>query len=262
MHTPWIREADVLSSVTSFAHLQALGDLVQNAPPFASAVSAWLRTGMGDWRDTITLPTTIFTPETRTALYVEQGFDVDIAETETVVLVQSAAISHLYESDDGFAEDWLAAANDEIAMAQLAYTRLLRFELALRSFIVKVMSELNEKWMRSRLPPGMLDQWNDRKIKAPNIGQPQELIDFADFTDYLPIIERKDNWSEVFAPIFGPRKEDIKESLQRLYPLRLAIAHARPSSVTSADLVCLWSETARIVGAFKRWEQSRASSCH
>jgi hypothetical protein len=72
------------------------------------------------------------------------------------------------------------------------------------------------------------------------------LIAFADFTDYEKIICRRDNWKEVFAPFFD-RPESVRESLQRLYPVRLATMHAR--LITQDDQILLYIETKRLLKA-------------
>jgi hypothetical protein len=52
------------------------------------------------------------------------------------------------------------------------------------------------------------------------------LIEYADFTDYAAVICRADNWREVFSTFFN-RPESVRESFQRLHPIRLDAMHAR-----------------------------------
>ena len=121
--------------------------------------------------------------------------------------------------------------------------------MAIRRFIVAAMTvAFGDDWMTRQLPNGMLDSWKQKQqsdVKAGADARP--LIDYADFTDYLLIIERKDNWSRVFKSIFR-RPEDIRESLQRLYPVRLATMHARV--ITQDDTLLLMVETKRVVKSF------------
>ena len=70
------------------------------------------------------------------------------------------------------------------------------------------------------------------------------LVAYADFTDYALLICRSDNWREVFAMFFG-RPESVRESFQRLYPIRLDTMHARP--ITQDDELLLYVETRRLV---------------
>ena len=70
-------------------------------------------------------------------------------------------------------------------------------------------------WPKSRLPNGLYDQWQEKKRKAlQSSGREWPLITYADFTDYILVICKRDNWA-VFAPFFG-RQEDVREAFQRL----------------------------------------------
>lgn len=107
-----------------------------------------------------------------------------------------------------------------------------------------------DDWMKRQLPSGMLDVWVEKRDKAVKGGQPEQpLIDYADFADYRQIIERKDNWNTVFKPVFG-RAEDVRESFQRLFPVRIATMHAR--IVTQDDELLLVVETKRVLKAIRR----------
>lgn len=114
-------------------------------------------------------------------------------------------------------EDWCPENSDELLRNKTAFNRLQQFEMTIRRFIAAAMTAaFGDDWMIRQLPTGMLDSWKKKQQSAVKAGaDPLHLIDYADFTDYLPIIERKDNWSRIFKSIFG-RPEDIRESLQRL----------------------------------------------
>jgi hypothetical protein len=100
-------------------------------------------------------------------------------------------------------------------------------------------------WPRHRLPNGMYDQWLEKKRKAEQAnGTDRPLVAYADFTDYALLICRSDNWREVFPMFFG-RPESVRESFQRLYPIRLDTMHARP--ITQDDELLLYVETRRLV---------------
>jgi hypothetical protein len=101
--------------------------------------------------------------------------------------------------------------------------------------------------MKQRLPSAMRDSWIEKKDKAVGAGNPEfPLIDYADFTDYKVIIERRDNWDAVFKAVFG-RIEDVRESFQRLFHVRIAIMHARP--ISQDDELLLRVETKRVLKA-------------
>ena len=250
MEMPWLNIADTARSVAAFAHVQAIGDIVHGAPPFASEVAGWLRADLGDWRDAVTMrPDDLIDPGLRTKLYVERGINRTLTEFTPQAFHQTVAIARLTEVEWVEVEDWCPASTDELVRNKTAFHRLQQFEMAIRRFIVAAMTaEFGDDWMVRQLPNGMLDAWKQKQqsdVKAGAAARP--LIDYADFTDYLPVIERRDNWSRVFKPIFG-RPEDIRESLQRLYPVRLATMHARV--ITHDDTLLLMVETKRVVKSF------------
>lgn len=250
MEMPWLKISDTIRSVAAFAHVQAIGDIVQGAPPFATEVATWLRGDLGDWRDTITArPDDLVDPVVRTQLYVDRGVNRTLTDFTPQAFHQSVSIARLTDVDWMAVEEWCPADPDELLRNKTAFDRLQRFEMAMRRFIVVMLTAAyGDDWMVRQLPPGMLDSWKQKQQSAVKAGADvRPLIDYADFTDYLPIIDRSDNWSRVFKAIFG-RKEDIKESLQRLYPVRLATMHARV--ITHDDTLLLMVETKRVVKAF------------
>ena len=99
-----------------------------------------------------------------------------------------------------------------------------------------------------RLPGGCRDRWEEKKRKAKEAGAPDlPLICYADFTDYALIICRSDNWRDVFAAFFK-RPEGVRESFQRLHPIRLDTAHAR--LISQDDELLLYVEVKRLCAAF------------
>jgi hypothetical protein len=97
----------------------------------------------------------------------------------------------------------------------------------------------------------MYDDWIDKRNRALDAGQNAgQLIEYADFTHYKSIIERKDNWQRVFRRVFR-RQEDVRESFQRMFPLRVAVAHAR--FLTNDDELLLLVESRRLLNAIGAW---------
>ena len=119
---------------------------------------------------------------------------------------------------------WSCATPQNAAGYTDTFALLRHFEVALRQFIERVMKgTFGSAWMKQRLPSAMRDSWIEKKDKAVGAGNPEfPLIDYADFTDYKVIIERRDNWDAVFKAVFG-RIEDVRESFQRLFHVRIAI---------------------------------------
>ena len=109
-------------------------------------------------------------------------------------------------------------------------------------------AQYGSNWPKKRLDKNIYDGWEFKKQIAEKNGQILPLIDFADFTDYEKIICKRDNWREVFQTKFQ-KQESVRESFQRLHPIRLATMHAR--IVTKEDILYLVSEIVRLLSAMK-----------
>ena len=118
-------------------------------------------------------------------------------------------------------------------------------ERQLRSVIREhLFSLIGTKWVKQRVPPDVRQRWYDRQDEDRAAGRTvHEEIQYADFMDLYKVIERRDNWRDVFQDIFRS-KEDIGVSFNRLHPVRKALAHSRPLS--KMDVLTLFSETSRI----------------
>ena len=102
-------------------------------------------------------------------------------------------------------------------------------------------------WIRRRIPQAVRERWLERQEEDRAAGRPvYDAIQYADFMDLADIIKRKDNWREIFQPIFRD-SNDIAVSLRRLHPVRKALAHSRPLGRT--DVLTLVSEATRIFRA-------------
>ena len=114
---------------------------------------------------------------------------------------------------------------EDIEHNRKAYDLLFRFETQVRKFIDEEMTAaFGPGWEKHRVSGGTHKEWRQKWTN--NKGDSgQALISYADFTDYLPIIVRSDNWDQVFKTTFE-RKESVRESFQRLYPIRLDTMYA------------------------------------
>jgi hypothetical protein len=91
----------------------------------------------------------------------------------------------------------------------------------------------------------MYERWLEKQRKAHQAGAAaRPVIAYADFTDYEPLICKRDNWNELFG-MFFVRPESVRESFQRLYPIRVDTMHARP--VTHDDVLLLYVEARRLM---------------
>jgi hypothetical protein len=249
--SPWLRIESATASARAFTDIVAIGRGIDVRRPFETEFAEALRPSLGDWRDLVTPPVEpLIDPLLRSGFYYERGFDPALTDFTPPAFDESLRIAGLRQDEATRADAADEAADDDdgFARARLAFDQLQLFEITLRRFIDRVMREaFGDDWMQRQLPPGMLDAWVNKRDKAVKGGQPEQpLIDYADFADYRPIIERKDNWASVFKPVFG-RADDVRESFQRLFPVRIATMHAR--IVTQDDELLLLVETKRVLKA-------------
>jgi hypothetical protein len=223
-------------------------------------LTATLRLELGDWRDTITWPPEIFTDlAARADFYIGLGFNAALTDFPLPAFEQSLDIAGLRRDLPAAVEGYppqepSAGAHEEQGLVRTtaAHDRLQRLERLLRKFIDEEMTRaFGADWPRRRLPNGLYDQWQEKKRKAEQAGaEDRPLIEYADFTDYMLVIGKADNWREVFGPFFV-RLESVRESFQRLYPIRLDTMHAR--LITQDDELLLHVEVKRLVKVITKW---------
>ena len=260
MRTPWLDMREQIRSIGGFVELQGIGAALQSAAVFDESLTAALRVGLGDWRDTITWPKDIFTDlAARSEFYAGLGFNHSLTDFPAPAFEQSLDIAGLRREPPPLIDLYgapVAPADDDaeeegLARTNTAHDWLLRLETQLRNFIDEMMTRsFGAKWHKQRLPNGLYEEWQEKKRKAMQAGgKDWPLIAYADFTDYERVICKGDNWREVFA-VFFVRSESVRESLQRLYPIRLDTMHARP--ITQDDELLLYVETRRMVKVIKK----------
>jgi HEPN superfamily Swt1-like protein len=254
MRTPWLDIHESMKSLEGFAEIQGIGHALRSMPAFDENFAAALRLDLGDWRDTISWPPEIFTDlSARSEFYVGLGFNAALTDFPLPAFEQSLDIAGLRGNLPSFVEGYGSAVRpvdgDEeegLTRTNTAHGRLLRLERLLRKFIDEEMTRtFGTDWPKHRLPNGLYDQWHEKKRKAEQAGaEERPLIEYADFTDYVPVICKADNWREVFGPFFN-RPESVRESFQRLHPIRLDTMHAR--LITQDDELMLHVEVKRLV---------------
>ncbi len=255
--TPWINRIEVSRSVTAALELQGIGNALKTIKGFDLELTSALRQDFGDWRDRIIFPESIFTdPVVRSDFYVARGFNTALTDFPETAFHQSLEAAGLegevfnlelygsvdYQSTDPEEEAGLQRTNK-------CHDKLQRFERLLRHFIDDAMTaRYGSNWPRKQLPPELYENWENKKKRAESNGETLTFIEVADFSDYEKIICKKDHWREVFEARFK-KKESVRESLQRLQPIRVATMHAR--IVTKEDLLYLYAEVTRLLSAFR-----------
>lgn len=253
MRSPWLGAQNALRSVTGFAELQGIGRALQRSlPAFDERPSDALRAGLGDWREPIDWPSSTFDdPLARSAFYIERGFNSALTDFPAPAFAEGLAIAGLAETPpvDGYGHPEGDDEDEEgFARANAAHDRLLRFETRVRRFIEeRMLAACGAQWVKQRVPGSLRGAWAEKKRKALDGGAPDLLlIAYADFLDYMQLITQRNNWEEVFKPVFR-WQESVRESFQRLLPIRLATMHAR--IITQDDQLYLLAETTRILKA-------------
>jgi hypothetical protein len=260
MRSPWLDAREALRSIGGFAEMQSIGHALRTMPAFDQRLTEALRVDLGDWRDRVTWPDAVFVdPIARSEFYVSHGFDTGLTDFPAPAFEESLALAGLGGEPPTLLEIYGAPIppstdDDEeeaLSRTNTAHDWLLRLETQLRWFIDEVMtSEFGPDWAKHRLPNGMYDKWQDKKRVAEQAGgRPWPLIAFADFTDYEVLICKRYNWREAFSSVFR-RQESIRETFQRLYPLRICTMHARP--ITQDDELLLYVEVRRLISAISR----------
>ncbi len=249
----WINVDSPLSSLRAAYELNGIGNALNSLQPFGSHLTDILRPSLGDWRN-LTIPPQIYeTPLERIDFYAGQGFNLELTHfpVPAFSLILDAAKLRpkslpltVRKHRGGFAIDSEA---DE-SMMGFAYDLLFTLESRMRKFISEVMvTRFGEQWFVRQVPGEMRRDWETKRSAALEHGEAElDLIAYADFTDYVTIICRRDNWEGVFRRVFL-RKENVQEAFYRLFPVRLCTMHARP--ITLADLLLLIVESERLLKA-------------
>ena len=254
--TPWLHREEAERSVTAILELQGIGNALRTTKGFDPEFTTVLRSDLGDWRDKITFPKSVFIdPVARTDFYVNRGFNSALTDFPEAAFHQSLEITGL----DGNVLDMelygevtpRSATPEEAGLKRTnrCHDRLQRFERLLRQFIDNEMTaRYGPNWPKKQLPSKVFERWAFKKQQAERSGVKVSYIDVADFTDYETVICKKDNWREVFEVRFK-KIESVRESLQRLQPIRITTMHSRIA--TKEDELYLVAEIMRLCSAIK-----------
>ena len=253
MSSPWMRDLEGQRSASALLELHGLGNALRLVQGFDHGLTVALRADFGDWRDTITFPEVVFEdPVARTNLYVERGFNTALTDFPDLAFREGLVRAGLDDDPDwdNQTQEQDPEQEADFRRANKCHSHLQRLERGLRKFINEAMTaQYGSDWPKKRLPPQLLEAWEFKKSRAESDGVVITMfIDVADFSDYADIICRKDHWREVFQVRFK-RPESVRESFQRLHPIRLATMHSRP--VTKADELYTLAETMRLLSAIR-----------
>jgi hypothetical protein len=133
----------------------------------------------------------------------------------------------------------------------IAYNVIYGFERGLRALVDRLMDRsFGSNWIRQRIPADVSERWKERRANAVANGEDERpLLEYADFTDYAEIVNRRDNWSQIFQAVFR-NKEDVLVSLRRLNAVRIPVMHSR--QITEIELLRTLLEIDRLRKAAER----------
>ena len=120
------------------------------------------------------------------------------------------------------------------------YCYIYRIETALREFIIESLIAVDgSRWYKKRLPGDVLEKYREgiEFEKSAKWSQlvPHHPIYYIDFPDLKKIIEREDNWKDVFKGIFS-RKDILSSTLAELEFIRNKIAHNRKATNVDVEI--------------------------
>jgi len=135
--------------------------------------------------------------------------------------------------------------NERLRRLEEPYKILQKLETKLRKCIQTQLKTISTNWWKERVPKDVQEKAEHRKTKNEkqwpwHTSKDLPLIFHVDFTDYVKIITRRDNWKQAFKEIFKDR-EAISVKLKELEPIRNSIAHFRELSRQELDKLKLLS---------------------
>lgn len=160
-------------------------------------------------------------------------------------------IKAINSCENSFARDFIedSEKRDRIAFEKTEPYQILKsLETKLRLFIEENLKKINPNWWKERVPEDIRSNANQRQELAespcPWIKKEEKspVIFYIDFTDCVKIIERNDNWNEVFQKTFKD-KGFISQRLKELKPIRDSIAHSRPISSQEFNLLTMYAKS-------------------
>jgi hypothetical protein len=121
------------------------------------------------------------------------------------------------------------------------YEYIYCIETSLRELIIESLEKVSgSKWYNARLPNDVLTKYRNAKSFEQNIKWvqlvPHHPIYYIDFSDIKKVIEKNDNWKDVFESIFG-RKEIVTTTLTEIEFIRNKVAHNRKVAARDVDIV-------------------------
>lgn len=258
LKSPWVDAMHSDRSFKTLMQLTGLGEAV-NSAPYTSLTTRTVNEALGLWNSYP--PSLQDNPVLRDQFYVEHGFNSDLVAipeptfTEVLNATSVISIDSLLPDIEQFQfeiEKKVLSEDEERLISRMSRgaTIIHRLEIGIRNFLHSIMIDrFGPGWEKNRIHGNgeIYKSWEVKKARAVEKGEKAfELIYYADFTDYEPIITRRDNWKDIFESIFSEQR-DVTVSFKRLEPIRVLVMHSRP--LTKMDFLTLGAEATRIFTA-------------
>lgn len=250
--TPWAKLDDLLGSAVGLVEVSTLFAALRHQNPFNDEITDYLRFEFGDYRDPRSWDEDqVGDPAVRLELYTDGGLREELRDTPGEVLVEAETQVEIHQTAAVILTPFsfrALFASDGHEPHMMAHNALRILERRLRDVIDAEMTRVfGHKWVHSTLKKEIREDWIAKQEQAVRQGRPKDaLIEYADFTHYEQIITANAPWEQVFKALFR-RKEDVRESFQRLGPVRIATYHAR--QLLDMDILVLTSEAMRLMQA-------------
>ena len=246
LKTPWVLRDRLDQSMRGFAHLSRLSDAVHTAAPYAGPVRELVASELGVGVEADSYDDT---PTRRDENAVKGGLNPKlIAFPEGAYREVVSAAGFKFRDPAIPIPQAVESADPSSAFDPMSWAVLTELEQRLRHIVEERLSGLDgPNWFKHRVSEAVRKRCLDRQDEERQAGRPVfSPIQYADFMDLADIIKQSDNWRGAFKSIFQ-NKEDFSVSLQRLHPIRKAIAHSRP--LGKSDVLILANEATRIFSA-------------
>jgi hypothetical protein len=132
------------------------------------------------------------------------------------------------------------------------------FEEQLRAFVSRKLEEkAGPKWFKQRVDGtigGKAKQAREAAVRRDE--DPMPLIHYTDLGDVSTIVLARNNWNEVFEPVFMNR-EGFDHDMQKLVAARRPTAHYRKlDGVRLVELICVIDRLTKRMGNDGAWKEA------
>lgn len=185
-------------------------------------------------------------------LYFQEKYEkiketrIETSNEATRARVALEIIKHINQKEESFAHEFIEQTEkrERTAFEKLEpYQTLKELETSLRLFIEKQLEQLTKNWWKERIPSDVQDKAKENMAKNESPWpwvktEEKSPIFYINFPDYGKIIQRKDNWNNVFSKVFKDSGV-IFSWLKELEDIRNKIAHFRNISVEESTTLRL-----------------------